>query len=86
MTIPALRTEHLTKRFGWGSGARLALDGLDLSVEPGQVYGFLGKNGAGKTHLLRALYLAVVGESGVGDLKKVETLVGDLRAIVDRWE
>ena len=32
-----------------------------------------GKNGAGKTHVLRALYLAVVGESGVGDLKKVET-------------
>lgn len=32
-----------------------------------------GKNGAGKTHLLRALYLAVVGESGIGDLKKVET-------------
>ncbi len=31
-----------------------------------------GKNGAGKTHLLRALYLAVVGESGVVDLKKVE--------------
>ncbi len=31
-----------------------------------------GKNGAGKTHLLRALYLAVVGESGVGDLRKVE--------------
>lgn len=32
-----------------------------------------GKNGAGKTHLLRALYLAVVGESGVADLKRVET-------------
>lgn len=32
-----------------------------------------GKNGAGKTHLLRALYLAVVGERGVGDLKRVET-------------
>jgi len=32
-----------------------------------------GKNGSGKTHLLRALYLAVVGESGVGDLKSVET-------------
>jgi len=32
-----------------------------------------GKNGAGKTHLLRALYLAVVGESGMGDLKRVET-------------
>jgi DNA sulfur modification protein DndD len=32
-----------------------------------------GKNGAGKTHLLRALYLAVVGERGVGDLKRLET-------------
>lgn len=32
-----------------------------------------GKTGAGKTHLLRALYLAVVGESGIGDLKKLET-------------
>jgi DNA sulfur modification protein DndD len=31
-----------------------------------------GKNGAGKTHLLRALYLATVGESGAIDLKKVE--------------
>lgn len=32
-----------------------------------------GKNGAGKTHLLRALYLATVGESGPVDLKKVES-------------
>lgn len=32
-----------------------------------------GKTGAGKTHLLRALYLAVVGESGIGDLKKLES-------------
>jgi DNA sulfur modification protein DndD len=31
-----------------------------------------GKNGAGKTHLLRSLYLATVGESAAGDLKKVE--------------
>lgn len=33
-----------------------------------------GKNGAGKTHLLRALYLAVVGESGVRDWKRVAVL------------
>ena len=32
-----------------------------------------GKTGSGKTHLLRALYLATVGESGAGDLKKVES-------------
>jgi DNA sulfur modification protein DndD len=32
-----------------------------------------GKNGAGKTHLLRALYLATAGESGKADLRRVET-------------
>jgi len=41
-----------------------------------------GKNGAGKTHLLRALYLAVVGEAGVGDLKKVETTGSDATKFV----
>jgi ABC-2 type transport system ATP-binding protein len=51
----ALHTEHLTKRFGHGSAARLAVDGLNLSVESGQVYGFLGQNGAGKTTTIRLL-------------------------------
>jgi len=48
--------------------------------------GFLvgGKNGAGKTHLLRALYLAVVGESGVGDLKRVETGSDATRFLFDK--
>jgi DNA sulfur modification protein DndD len=43
-----------------------------------------GKNGAGKTHLLRALYLAVVGEIGVGDLKRVETGSEATRFIFDK--
>lgn len=43
-----------------------------------------GRNGAGKTHLLRALYLAVVGESGVGDLKRVETGSEATRFLFDR--
>jgi DNA sulfur modification protein DndD len=43
-----------------------------------------GKNGAGKTHILRALYLAVVGESGVGDLKKLETGSEATRFVFDK--
>lgn len=43
-----------------------------------------GKNGAGKTHLLRALYLAIVGESGVGDLRRVETASDATRFIFDK--
>lgn len=40
-----LRIEALRKTFG----AVKALDGLDLTVEAGTVFGFLGPNGAGKT-------------------------------------
>ncbi len=43
-----------------------------------------GKNGAGKTHLLRALYLAVVGERGVVDLKRVEIGSDATRFLFDR--
>ena len=36
-------------------GATLAVDGLDLVVEPGEIYGFLGPNGAGKSTVVRIL-------------------------------
>lgn len=36
-------------------GASVALDGLDLQVLPGEIYGFLGPNGAGKSTCLRML-------------------------------
>jgi ABC-2 type transport system ATP-binding protein len=42
-----LRVEHLSKRYG----STLALDGVDLSIDPGEVLGLLGPNGAGKTTL-----------------------------------
>ncbi|MCI0721395.1 MAG: AAA family ATPase [Acidobacteria bacterium] len=42
-----------------------------------------GKNGSGKTHVLRALYLAVVGDRGVGDLRRVETGTDATRFMFD---
>jgi ABC-2 type transport system ATP-binding protein len=47
----SLATRGLRKSYG----KRLALDGLDLSVPSGVVYGFLGPNGAGKTTTMRLL-------------------------------
>lgn len=44
-------TEGLTKRYG----RTTALDGLDLEVRSGAVYGYLGPNGAGKTTTIRIL-------------------------------
>ena len=48
----AIATHGLTKRYG---SEVLALDGLDLEVPAGSVFGFLGPNGAGKTTTLRIL-------------------------------
>ena len=48
---PAVATSGLTKRFG----AQAAVDGIDLVVPPGAVYGFLGPNGSGKTTTIRML-------------------------------
>jgi ABC-2 type transport system ATP-binding protein len=50
-TTTAIRTERLSKRYG----ETLALDALDLTVVPGEVYGYLGPNGAGKTTTIRLL-------------------------------
>ena len=47
----AIVVEGLVKRFG----AIVALDGIDLEVEEGTVFGLLGPNGAGKTTVVRVL-------------------------------
>jgi ABC-2 type transport system ATP-binding protein len=49
MTEPVLRTEGLTKHYG----PTVGIEGLDLTLEPGEILGFLGPNGAGKTTTLR---------------------------------
>src|SRR5215204_2573233 len=45
-------------------GPRIALDGFDMVVEAGQVHGFLGPNGSGKTTTLRTLLGLVRADTG----------------------
>jgi ABC-2 type transport system ATP-binding protein len=56
-----LEITGLTKRYRDG---QLAVDGLSLRVEPGQILGLLGPNGAGKTTTLRALMGLVKPDAG----------------------
>src|ERR671933_1244950 len=49
MSDAVLETERLTKRFG----RRVAVDALSLAVRRGDIYGFLGQNGAGKSTTIR---------------------------------
>src|SRR5216684_2976465 len=56
-----VETHGLSKRFGRGV---LAVDGVDMSVRRGEVYGFLGPNGAGKTTTLKMLVGLIGATSG----------------------
>jgi ABC-type multidrug transport system ATPase subunit len=55
-----IRTQGLTKRFG----AILAVDAVDLEVREGDIYGFLGANGSGKTTTVRMVLGLVLATSG----------------------
>ena len=55
-----IRTEGLTKRFG----AVTAVDGVALDVAEGDIYGFLGANGSGKTTTIRCVLGLVLATSG----------------------
>ena len=57
---PAARARGITKYFG----DVVALDGVDLDVEPGQVHGLVGPNGAGKTTLLGLLLGLATADAG----------------------
>jgi ABC-2 type transport system ATP-binding protein len=56
----AIETQQLVKTFG----ATRALDGIDLSIRAGSVYGLLGPNGAGKTTTIRVLATLLAPTSG----------------------
>ena len=56
-----LTISHLTKTY---KGGKKAVDNLSLTVEAGDLFGFIGHNGAGKTTTIRALCGALTYDSG----------------------
>ena len=72
MAEPAIETQQLVREFKKGPRA---VDGIDLRVEPGEVYGFLGPNGAGKStavHMLTTLLPPTSGRAWVAGHDVVE--------------
>jgi ABC-2 type transport system ATP-binding protein len=75
----AIRTEALTKHYElgfWRKRPYVALDGLNLEVKAGEVFGFLGPNGAGKTTTLKLLMQLTYPTSGAAWI--LDRPVGDL--------
>ncbi len=59
--MPAIETEKLAREF---EGGIRAVDGIDLEVAEGEIYGFLGPNGAGKTTTVRMLTTLLLPTGG----------------------
>ena len=73
MSVPVIKTEHLSKKYG----ERTILEDVNVSIEQGEIFGFIGPSGSGKSTLLRMLDLIEIPTSGnleifgepVGDAK-----------------
>src|SRR5947199_4365378 len=78
---PVVETKDLTKKYG----SLVALDRLNLTVERGQILGFVGPNGAGKTTTIKILVglarptsgtARIAGVDCVAEPRKIKRLVG----------
>jgi ABC-2 type transport system ATP-binding protein len=76
---PAILASAIRREFG----ATVALAGVDVRVEPGEIYGFLGPNGAGKTTLVRVLATLLRPTSGTATVAGIDVL-RDTEAVRDR--
>jgi len=81
-----IATRGLTKRF---RGGQLAVDGLDLTVPAGSVFGFLGPNGSGKTTTIRMLMGLIEPTSGTARVlgrpmpRSVRTVLPHVGALIE---
>ena len=80
---PILRTENLTRKYG----DHVALNNLNLSIHPGEVFGYIGPNGSGKTTTFRILCglldpssgrAYIDGQDVTGNKDRIKQLVGYL--------
>ena len=57
MSQPIIQVKNLSKRFGSAEQEVRALEGIDLEIFPGDIYGIIGLSGAGKSTLVRCMNL-----------------------------
>lgn len=89
----AIEMQGVAKRFG----SHAAIDGVNLQVKTGEIFGFLGPNGAGKTTTIRCLMnflrpntgsIEVLGLDSARDSVALKRLIGYVPSdhhLVDRW-
>src|SRR3982751_4914100 len=78
-TENAVAVDGVAKRFGEVA----ALDGISFTVAPGEIFGFIGPDGAGKTTLFRILTTLIVPDAGTARVLGLD-VVRDLWALRTR--
>ena len=58
--VLCIKTKNLRKKYA----STVAVDGVDLQIESGQVFGFLGPNGAGKSTVIKLLTTLISPSNG----------------------
>ncbi|MFM7445108.1 MAG: ABC transporter ATP-binding protein [Tabrizicola sp.] len=86
MTADLLTLQDLTVRFRLPQGETVAVDGVNLSVKPGEVLGIVGESGSGKSQILYALMglLATNGRAGGKAVFEGQDLLALTPAQMDR--
>lgn len=92
---PAIQAENLSKVYGTGEDSIVAVDGLDLTVGRGEVFGFLGPNGAGKSTTIDLLLgfatpstgtASVLGMDVAAESEAIRSRIGVLPEGLGLWE
>lgn len=83
MPEAVIELHNVSKRYGKAEKAVVALDGLNLSVPSGSLFGLLGPNGAGKTTTLRILATLLAPSSGSVRVAGLDALANP-RAVRER--
>lgn len=76
--LPILTVENIVKKYP----TTLALDNVNMTINRGDIYGFVGENGAGKSTLIRLITNVINPTSGTIKLN-IENRLGNMAAIVE---
>jgi putative ABC transport system ATP-binding protein len=79
--MPIVQVEGLRKVFGSGDLAVVALDGIDLQVEAGELLALLGPSGSGKSTLLLCISLIVEPTAGRIRVRERDVLAGGVSRV-----
>jgi len=75
--VALISLRGVTKRY---QGGKVAVDGLNLEIQPGEIFGFLGPNGAGKTTTIKMLVGLLTPDSGQVNVAGVDVLADPIAA------